>query len=52
MLIHVAIKNKVAPVFLEYVGIMEGLTQRLFLFNIVDPLHPNYKSTVAYKVEK
>lgn len=52
MLIIIALEKNIAPQFLEYIGVMEGISNRLFLFNVMDKEHPNYKSTIAHKVPK
>lgn len=51
MIIQLALSKQVAPQFLEFIGVMDGISKRLFLFNIMDPQHPNYKSTIAYEVK-
>ena len=46
-----ALKNDVAPQFLEFIGIQdERLTvgKSLYWFSITDPAHRRYQSTVAY----
>lgn len=48
-----AIKNSVAPQFLEYVGIQDErhtVGRVYYLFNIMDELHPRFKSTVTFMV--
>ena len=43
--------NDVAPQFLEYVGVQdESLTvgKVLYLFNIMDPAHERFGSTVSF----
>ena len=47
-----AMKENIAPQFLEYIGIMEGLSKRLYLFNVLDSSHPKYKSTIAVEAPK
>lgn len=50
---RVSIANQVAPQFLEYVGIQDErhtVGKILYHFNIMDPLHRHYKSTVTHVV--
>lgn len=52
--IVIAIKHNVAPQFLDFVGITDCTVINrgmLWQFNIEDPDHPNYKSTVAVEVK-
>ena len=47
----VAISNNVAQQFLEYVGMQDErhtVGKIIYLFNIMDPAHKRYKSTVAF----
>ncbi|WP_319410125.1 hypothetical protein [uncultured Desulfosarcina sp.] len=46
-----AMANNVAPQFLEYVGMQDErrtVGRIFYLFNIMDPAHRRYKSTVAF----
>ena len=48
-----AILNKVAPQFLEFIGIRDErhtVGKMTYWFNIMDERHPRYKSTVAFVV--
>jgi len=50
---RVALVNGVAPQFLEYIGMQDErrtVGTVLYLFNIIDPAHHRYKSTVSYNV--
>ena len=47
----VARSNSVAQQFLEYVGMQDErqtVGKIIYLFNIMDPAHNRYKSTVAF----
>jgi hypothetical protein len=50
---NVAQRERVSPDSLEYVGDMEGFgkTPGLHLFNVTDPNHPKFNSTVSWKPE-
>jgi hypothetical protein len=50
MLIRVAVDNNVAPGFLEFIGVMDCkvIGKMLWCFNIEDPKHPRYKSTITF----
>jgi len=46
-----AMINGVAPTFLEYIGKQDEsktIGKILVMFNVMDPEHPKYKSTIAY----
>ena len=46
-----AMKNNVAPTFLEFVGIQDErqtVGKLIFHFTIMDPAHRRFKSTVAF----
>jgi len=46
-----AFLNRVAPQFLEYVGMQDErhtVGKMIYLFNITDDAHPHFKSTVAH----
>ena len=48
-----AMANDVAPQFLEYIGMQDERHTAgciLYLFNIMDPAHQRYRSTIAFKV--
>lgn len=47
---QVALANDVAPQFLEYIGMQDErftVGKILYLFNIMDPAHPRFRSTVS-----
>ena len=49
----ISIRENVHPSFLGFCGIQdetETIGKKLFLYNIEDPDHPKYKSTVAFVV--
>jgi hypothetical protein len=51
ILTQTAIKNGVAPQFLEYVGMQDErhtVGKIIYQFNIMDDAHPRFKSTVAF----
>jgi len=46
-----ALENNVAPQFLEHLGTQderESVGKVLYHFTIMDPIHEQYRSTVAY----
>ena len=50
--LRMALKERVNPFKLDYIGIgdyKEMLGYNLEYFNVMDPAHPKYKSTVAVK---
>ena len=50
MLLKIAIKENIAPCFLDFIGIMEDMHGiKLYLFNVEDSTHNKYKSTLGIK---
>ena len=50
MLIRIAIKRNIAPCFLEFIGCMVDMHgKKIYLFNVLDNNHPQYKSTIGEK---
>lgn len=45
-------KYRVRKKFLKFIGVMDAspLKKEFYLFNILDPRHPNYRSTKAFEV--
>jgi hypothetical protein len=46
-----ALKKNVAPCFFEYIGTQDEsktVGKVLHMFNILDPNHPNFKSTIVH----
>ncbi len=47
-----AARKNVHPSFLEYIGTMDEtktIGAKLHMFNIEDPHHPNFRSSIAYR---
>jgi len=54
ILCQAAMVHQVAPQFLEYIGMQDErhtVGRRIYLFNIMDPAHPRFKSTVALTIK-
>ena len=52
MIWKLAIEKNVAPNFLEFIGVMDAslIGKMLYMFNILDPTHEAYRSTIAFQV--
>lgn len=50
MLIQIALRENIAPCFLDYIGIMVDMHgKKLYLFNVEDTEHTKFKTTLGIK---